>query len=142
MQFPTDPNNDIYGEPITWLKTTNALNKFYTNGFTLAGPVVGSTYVHAQGIGWTAGTLERGEGNLPVPRTNQVAVGNNHSLTIVSQDNATLSLNPSGLLTGSFIHSNIRRTLLRGVFLQKPQFGGGFFLGTTESGYFTLQANP
>jgi hypothetical protein len=143
MQFPIDPNNDIYGEPITWLKTTNAPNKFYTNGFALAGPVVGSTYVHLQGIGWMAGMLERGEGNLTVPRTNQVAIGNNNSFTIISPDNATLSLNPSGLLNGSFIHPNTaRRTSLRGVFLQKPQFGGGFFLGSTESGYFMLQANP
>ena len=143
MQFPTDTNNDIYGDPLTWLKTTNAPNRFYTNGFALTGPVIGSTQVTPRPLGWTTGSIELGEGNLTLPRTNQVTVGSRNRLSINSANQVKLSVTSSGSLGGRFTHPETGQSIsLKGVYLQKPQFGAGFFLGTNESGFFILQANP
>ncbi len=61
---------------------------------------------------------------VALPNTNKLA------LTLTSS---------SGLLGGSFVHPDtLKKSTLKGVVLQKQQIGGGYFLGTNQSGTLSL----
>jgi len=47
----------------------------------------------------------------------------------------------SGLISGSFLDGATPRTF-NGVIFEKQNFGGGFFLGVSESGPWTLEEGP
>ncbi|MEO5804821.1 MAG: delta-60 repeat domain-containing protein [Verrucomicrobiota bacterium] len=148
LTFTNEPDSDLRGENVAWTKLPGATPKFYANGFSLVGTVVGSLYVPPSSgsppVDWTSGSVAFAGGNLAGSLSNAVALGANNKFVITSTNKTVVNLvNSSGLLNGSFIHPNTgKRTAFKGALLQKQQLGSGVFLGTNESGYFILQAMP
>ena len=80
--------------------------------------------------------------NLSSPLTNEVTLSALNKITVTSTNTnklvLTLSL-PTGLLNGSFLNPDTKKTSpIKGVVLQKQNTGGGFFLGTNQSGAVSL----
>jgi hypothetical protein len=82
------------------------------------------------------------QGNLTAPLTNVVSLSTANKFTVAlpNVDKLALTLAPaSGLIAGSFVHPDtLKKSSLKGVILQKQQIGGGFFLGTNQSGTISL----
>ena len=95
----------------------------------------------------TAGNalLTLGDGNLTGVLSNLVTASDN-TVTVLSGDitNLTLKLTPkTGLFGGSFLHPVTGRTAkFKGAVLQIQNFGSGYFLGTNQAGYVTLEPAP
>jgi hypothetical protein len=88
------------------------------------------------------------EGNLPFTITNQITLASNNTITVphtaANTNGLTLKITPNtGLITGSFQNpANPKQTItLNGVLLQNQTNAQGYFLGTNQSGAFTL-INP
>jgi hypothetical protein len=84
-------------------------------------------------------------GNLAAPFANNISVGPGDRITNRSPNRLTLTLTkPTGLFAGSATVPNSTRLLsFKGAWLQKPNVGGGFFLGTNQSGQVSIQPqNP
>jgi uncharacterized delta-60 repeat protein len=145
LTFTNEPDTDLRGESVSWIKLPGVRGKFYTNGFSLAGPVIGSLYAApprgSLPITWTSGNIEFNGGNLTESITNVVTSGSRNKLVVASSNKTMIAIaNSSGLLNGSFVPPNTRRrTALKGALLQKQQFSAGTFLGATQSGNFILQ---
>jgi len=81
-------------------------------------------------------------GNLASRATNDVLLSLFNKLTFTSTNanklRLTLSL-PTGLLAGKFINpQTLRPSPIKGALLPKQNAGGGFFLGTNQSGALYL----
>jgi hypothetical protein len=141
-------DNDLRSENVTWARLPRSTDRFYPNGFTNSGTVIGSLYSPpSRGIpvlNATSGLLEFNDGNLASPLTNTFVLHTNNKFMVASTNRTTLQMNTSnGLLRGRFVHPDTRKmTFLRGAILQKPMFGAGFFRGTNQIGAWVLQANP
>ncbi len=147
LTFADEPGTDVRGDSVIWVESPSATRKLYTNGFSVAGPVVGSLYsvppVATPWLNWDFGSLELSGGNLSTPQTNAVTRSPDNNLIVDSTNRTSLHIiRPRGLLRGSFIHPESGQpAALRGALLQKQQFGAGFFRGSNESGSFVLQSN-
>lgn len=151
LSFINELDSDIRGENVTWAKLPSALDRFYPNGFTNSGTVIGSLYSPPL-RGMTifnspnpvSGSLEISGGNLSAPITNTFLLSTNNKLTVTSTNKTTLSISSSsGLLKGSFTHPDTRKAAsIKGAILQKSMWGGGVFLGTNQSGSLLLQPDP
>jgi hypothetical protein len=75
---------------------------------------------------------------LTGPATNEVFLSTLNKITVTSTNTTKLALavtSSSGLLSGSFVHpQTLKKSTIKGVVLQKQDLGGGFFLGTNQSG--------
>ncbi len=144
VTFTNEPANDVRGD-LTWAKIPGAAGKFYTNGFTIFGPLIGSQYMTPPRgtpvLNWTNGSIELSGGNLAAPLTNEITVATNNKVTVTSTNRTTLSITAaSGLLRGSFINPGTgRSSSIKGALLQKQQWGGGVFLGTNQTGLLMVQ---
>jgi hypothetical protein len=144
---------------LAWMKSPvpAAKDKFYTNGFAAFVTLTGAPYApptnKAPAIAWTQGTAMLQDGNLGTPLSfpvqwvnNKLVVPNN-----TNQFNFTLT-SASGLITGSFRHPDLRKTVsLKGYLVRWPKaeclseaddFIGGWFLGANRSGSFQLLPLP
>jgi hypothetical protein len=88
-------------------------------------------------------------GNLPFDITNGVTIAASDKVTLTNSVDETNKLvltitKTTGLVSGSFVNpSNSKQTIkVNGVILQKPGQTNvqGYFLGTNQSGTFTLDA--
>lgn len=145
---------------LAWIKnpSTAIKNNLNTNGFAAFVTLTGAPYLPPANkaispIQWTQGITHLQDGDLSSPvafpvqwATNKLVVPNNTNRFI-------FALNPTtGLITGSFRHLDLKRTVaFRGCLIQWPKadclslvddFIGGWFLGQTESGSFLLVPSP
>jgi len=137
-------NNDTNDTPglLLWTKKETAGGKIYLAGFTNETLALGSRYVApangAAALDWTNGLLLIEQGNLTVPMTNIIALSSANKFTVTSTNTSKLTLSlttASGLLNGAFVHPDtLKKSSIKGVVLQKQNVGGGFFLGTNQSG--------
>lgn len=131
---------------LLWTKKETSGGKTYLAGFTNESLILGSRYVApAKGVsalGWSDGVASLDQGNLSATVTSDISLSsaNKFSVPLPNTDKFALTLSPtSGLLGGSFMHPNTaKKSALKGVILQKQQIGGGYFLGTDQSGKVSL----
>jgi hypothetical protein len=137
LTFSNEANSDITGM-VDWFKLTQAKAKFYRAGFTnLMMEAAGSSYLFTNGVPVLdlPGQVWLANGNLAGSFTNQIALD---SANKVTSPNATLKMavtTASGLFKGSVANPVTGKAIsFNGVVLQKQNFGGGFFLGTNQTG--------
>jgi hypothetical protein len=124
---------------LNWLRPPSSKPNVYANGFRLESVAMGSTFspistgrVFSQD---TARVVLSG-GNLAVALTNLVDLSPNGRVTYHGQNKLTLTVrSASGLLSGKFKPADAAEPIpFRGVLLQRQSYGGGFFLGPSQSG--------
>ncbi len=140
--------SDLSGT-LTWSKPAILSSKFYPNGFTNQVTLLGSAYtVPARGapalvVSNAACNLliAAGDGNLGSFQSNTVTL----NAKIVSCTNAVkLAIVPNtGLFSGSFVDPATRKsTTFKGALFQRQNNGAGFFSGTNQTGFVTLDPVP
>lgn len=136
------PTNDVIG-PVLWTKPSGVKGPLHCAGFTNELESMGSRYVApASGtrvLDFTSAGLVLGGGNLPATLTNAVILSVQNKVTAEVPNTQKLSLTlsvSSGSFKGSFVHPQTRKpSAIKGVLLQKQNFGAGFFPGTNQSGH-------
>jgi hypothetical protein len=131
---------------LLWTKMGTAGGINYLTGFTNETLALGSRYVTpANGVAamvWSNGMAVLEHGNLTTPLTNSLTLSAVNKFTITSTNTSKLALSlttSSGLLSGSFVHPDtFKKSTIKGVVLQKQALGGGFFLGTNQSGSLVI----
>jgi hypothetical protein len=151
LQFASDnPPFDVLGDSLVWIKApaTTAAEKHYPNGFTVARELVGSKYrpptAGQNVLNWTNGVAEFGGGNLGIVVSNQVQWVNNRLTVLENSHQVSLTVTlTSGLCSGTFLHPETGNMVrFKGALLQNPGWGGGWFQGTNQGGYFWLGPLP
>jgi hypothetical protein len=108
--------------------------------------VLGSRYQppgrNERALDLASGVAIREGGGLPEPATNGIALDRSNRFAVEppNPDQLELSLKTSTGLFEGRIRSPVtgRAVVVKGVVLQKPGVGGGFFLGPNETGSFYL----
>jgi hypothetical protein len=145
VDFTNTASSDLSGN-LTWIKQPIAHVASYAAGFGLTPVLEGSHFVagtaKAPLLDFSTGILELTEGDLPAGITNYFTVGPNEKLT--TGDRVTLSFSAaSGLFTGTSPNPQVGHELLsfRGMFLDKQNYGFGYFINSEFSGavYFGPQ---
>jgi hypothetical protein len=140
--------NDVGGQ-LLWTKGRGVTGPYYTSGFTREVITLGSYYTNRPAgtppITLNDGRVRLGEGNLQTPLTNEVVLTALNKIRVTSTNTNKLALTltvATGQFNGSFVNPDTKRvSLIKGVLLQKQNVGGGFFLGTNQSGTVYL-GNP
>ncbi len=150
-------NGTFVASPLHWIKQPVVTDPYYPEGFTddafssidQAKRFVAARYLApgrgTNAVNWTEGNMLIDGGNLAATLSHQVTVALNR-FTVMGDnlDQLTLKLTPgTGLLNGTFLHpSTGRKVKFKGALLQSSptdgSLGGGWFLGTSESGYIRL----
>ncbi len=146
MNFST---NTLMSNLVAWIKPVIATNQLYPDGFAGLKVLYGSKYnPPASGqtlLNWTNGLVCIGAGNLAPPLTNRVQLNSNTVRALDGNGNRlslTLALT-NGLFTGSFQHPvTLKTNTFKGAILQGPGWGGGWFRGTNQTGYISLDPEP
>ena len=148
VAFTDKISSSLEGE-LNWIKGGSFTSGFYPKGFTNEISVTGSIYQapinQTWGLNFGTGQVGLERGNIGAFLFHNVTIGPNH--VVVASDGPINGLNlkctlASGLLKGSFIHpATGKKTPINGVILQKQNNARGFFLGTNESGAFSLEGN-
>jgi len=150
-------NGSFSASPVHWFKQPNESDAYYPDGFDDAAfaasddpkLLVAARYRPpgrgTNAVNWTEGVTLIDGGNLTSTISNQVSVAlNKFTVTGGSSNQLTLKLaTGTGLLDGSFLHPVTgRKTKFKGAILQlsspEKTVGGGWFLGTSESGFISL----
>jgi hypothetical protein len=131
-------SNGVISGTVDWFKPTGAVGKLYPAGFTNVTEAAGSSYVFTSGVpvlDFSTGQLWLANGNLAGSFTNQIALD---SASKVTSTNATLKLTittSTGLFKGTIANPATGSSIkINGVVLQRQNFGGGFFTGTSQAG--------
>jgi hypothetical protein len=137
LTFTNLATNDIDGL-VTWIKLPQSSAKYYKDGFTNAMELIASRYVFTNGVpvlNMSTGQVWLANGNLAESFTNQVILATNNKVTGIGTNKLSLNITTSsGLFNGSVTPPGGKVISIHGVVLQKQQYGGGFFLGTNQSG--------
>jgi uncharacterized repeat protein (TIGR03803 family) len=141
---------NVIDAALDWLKPPVPTDRFYSGGFTTQVSLTGARYVTPKHggpsvVGTNVVTL--GGGNLASNLVKTVVVDAFGNVTVLTpgSDNLAMFVVPtSGLFGGNFINTAINKVpvLFNGQLVQTNSFGGGFFLGTNESGFVTIEPTP
>jgi hypothetical protein len=130
-------SNGVIGGTVDWFKPSGGT--LYPAGFIIRDTqVAGSVYQFTSGVpvlDFTSGQLWLANGNLTGSFTNEITLD---SASKATSTNATLKMAIS-TATGSFKGTVAdpaggKSISFTGVVLQKQNFGGGFFVGTNQTG--------
>ena len=135
LTFTNLATNDIDGT-VNWIKLPQSSVQFYRGGFTNETGVIASRYVftnHVPVLNFSTGQVWFANGNLAASFTNQVVLGTNNKVTSTNKLSLSIATG-SGLFTGRVTPPGGKAIAIGGVVLQKQEFGGGYFLGTNQSG--------
>jgi len=127
------------GGLVSWARPAGRSPKVHTNGFALDSMLVGSFY-RAPGtntlFGLTNAVVVFSGGNLNESFTNDVALAAKARVTDPGTNKLKLTLSQkTGRFTGSVRPPGVRKAIsFKGAILQKQGYGGGYFLGTNQSG--------
>ncbi len=128
-------------------KTPLSSQAFYPNGFATEMELLGSSYTApargCRAFDLTTGSLVLQSGNLSGPLNANLTLSTNNVFMFTTPNPQLLKLTLStgtGLLKGSFANpaNSNKFTTLSGTILQDRDIGGGFFLGTNQSGSLDL----
>lgn len=141
------PLDDFHGD-LNWSKPPLPASKYYTNGFTTnLVEIVGSRYTAPvttnKILSMTDGVLALVGGNLSTNYTNNFKLGVSSKTTNRGPNSMTLTFTTSsGLFKGSLTPTNVagaKAIAFAGAVMQKATNGGGFYLGTNQSGAVRFQ---
>ncbi len=136
LTFTNQATNDITGL-VDWIKLPKPGAKLYPAGFTNSTEVLGSRYVFTNGIpvlNLSTGQVWLANGNLTQSFTNQIVLGANNKVTGTNKLSLAIT-SASGLFKGTVPNPVSGKSVsFQGIILEKQNFGGGFFLGTNQSG--------
>jgi YD repeat-containing protein len=149
VTFGTEPGVSDFSATLDWLKPATT-GPIYPAAFTTELDLLGSHYVRpAKGHRVIELANESPNARVTASGGNSAAIDKFVTLDIRNKivvaapgaDALKLSVSTAaGLLKGSFIAGKPRK--LQGVIFQEQNRGAGFFLGTSESGVFELNAEP
>ena len=140
MGWFTLTNNSVTGN-LSWIKT-GWTNGVYPTGFTNVVGILASHYqappLAMRALSVTSGTFTLQGGNLPVSINRSFLLATNNLITLSPvADGLRVSLAAkSGLWKGTFINpaNTNKPTIISGAILQDQNFGGGYFIGTNQTG--------
>jgi hypothetical protein len=143
VTFTNDTFSDFSGLA-NWFKQTQPRTKYYRAGFTNETTLLGSRYTPPSAtnrvLNFTDGLIAFTDGNLAENFANQVLLIPNGKVVNLGTNKLSVSLSkPSGLFRGTVIPPGATRSLtFRGAVIQKQNRGGGFIMGTNETGQVTF----
>jgi glucose/arabinose dehydrogenase len=132
------------GGLVSWSRPPGPKPKVHTNGFALDSMLIGSAY-RAPGadtlFGATSAIVILSQGGLEQSVTNIVTLAPGGRVIDAGTNKLALKLTQkSGAFTGKLTLPGARKaTAFKGAILQKHGYGGGFFLGTNQSGRVELR---
>lgn len=135
----TNSDQTDLGGRVSWSRPPGPRPKVHTNGFALDSMLVGSFY-RAPGtntiFGLANAVVLLSDGNLNESFTNDVTLAPKAKVTDGGTNKLKLTLTQkTGRFTGSVKPPGIKKTVtFKGTILQKQGYGGGYFLGTNQSG--------
>ncbi len=144
MTFSNLAASDITG-PVNWFKLPQAKAKFYPQGFVNSVTAIGSLFTNASPVlNFNLSTVAVYGDPLADGITNQIFLGASNRVTNNSPNALTLTITTkNGTFKGSVVDPNSSKPVaFTGALLQKQNFGGGFFLGTSESGNVIFGTEP
>jgi hypothetical protein len=134
---------------VDWFRPAMPASSYFPDGFTTNVTLKGERFVSIMNGGPNpAGqrVITLGGGNLLSNIVKAAAVDAAGDVTISSpgSENLQLQIQPTtGQFSGSFMHPLLNTTIsLKGVVLQLDGAGGGYFLGTNESGFVVFEPAP
>jgi hypothetical protein len=128
---------------VNWVRPAQA-SVYYRTGFVSQTEVAGSRYTapveDQRVLNFSTGQVWLANGNLPRSVTNQIRLAENNVVRNLGTNRLSLTLSlSSGTFSGTIMAPGASRTInLNGVVLQKQNRGGGFFLGTNQTGQIYL----
>lgn len=141
VTFANGPATDLDGI-VSWIKPGQPGAALYPDGFTSEAALLGSRYTKPQPPGGRVLELTNtlvlfAGGNLAQSYTNDVVLEAGSKVTNQGPLPLTVSFTPaSGLYRGTFMPPDAAKAIaFKGVVLQKGNYGSGYFLGTSESGW-------
>jgi hypothetical protein len=143
----TFATNSTLDATVDWFRPSMLVSNFYLSllGSKYVVPAAGEPMLELTNTTGNA-LLTLGDGNLTGVLSNLVTVASNNTVTVLSGDvtNLTLKFTPkTGLFSGGFRHpATGKTTKFQAAVLQLQNFGAGYFLGTNESGYVTIEPVP
>jgi len=146
----TIASNNTLTAMVDWFKPATPTDHFYPAGFTTAAGMTGAIYVSPTAGGPSiagSGTLTLGGGNLSGNIVKSVVIDAQGKVTVSPSgpDKLTMKIQPTtGQLSGSFVNPAIGNKSIKfnGLLLQSDKSSAGFFLGTSQSGFVTLEPSP
>jgi len=127
------------GGATSWSRPAGPAPKVHTNGFAVYPMAIGSGF-RALGTNKifeaTTARISFHAGNLATDFTNEVTLLPSGKISYSGTNKLTLTFVPtSGQFSGSVVPPGATKPVLfKGALLQKQGYGGGYFLGTNESG--------
>ena len=145
----TFDTNDTLEATVDWFLPSLPTSHYFPAGFTTNVTLLGQIYVSPTAGGPSpAGNrqITLGGGNLASNIVKTAVVGASGDVTVSTpnSENLQLKLQPAtGQFSGSFTHPSLNKTIsFKGVLLQLDNSGAGYFLGTSQSGYVTIEPTP
>jgi hypothetical protein len=137
------------GGTLAWFRPAGQKPSVYQGGFTnLAVPVTGSAYNSANQplLALTDGQVTLDGGNLAFPISNQISLASDNSIALTAAPENTNKLalkitKTTGVISGTFANPSSPKQNIKvnGVLLQNQTSAAGYFLGSSQSGAFTLE---
>jgi hypothetical protein len=140
-------SSDVSGL-LLWTKPAGIYGALYPTGFVCEVTTTGSRYVAplagSRVINLSNAVVRLEGGNLAESSTHAVYLSESNKVTPFSPGTNLLTISlstSSGLISGSFIHpQSLKKSVIKGALLQRQNVGSGYFLGTNQSGSFSLGA--
>jgi len=130
-------SNGVIGGTLDWFKPAGS-GGLYPGGFTNITEAAGSSYVFTKGVpvlNFSTGILAVSNGNLSNSFIEGIALDSNSKVTSTNSSVKITITTSTGLFKGSVTDPVSSKTVsFNGVVLQSQNLGGGFFLGTTQTG--------
>ena len=145
IAWVTLETNDTLTATMDWFKPALPTEQRYPAGFTTVVDLAGAKSVSPGDI---AGTWDvtLGGGNLVSNLTQTVNVDalGNVTVPMPNTESLTMKVAPAtGVLSGSFVHPvTLRKVKFGGQLLPSEMIGAGFFLGTDQAGFVTVEPSP
>jgi hypothetical protein len=145
MVFEPKSSTELTGV-YAWFRP-GSTSVYYPDGFQESGSISGSllppvaTPPVLQGDQAGIITVQLSGGGLTtaIDETGQPLPNGKIAWSTSNDMNLTLTVGPTGKLTGSFVDpATGKKRLLEGIWLPKLQLGGGFFLGDSSAGALSL----
>ncbi len=145
LTFTNAPASDINGW-LNWFRPVQPTVLQFTLGYSVMTDAIGSRYTPpANGnpiLNMATGTIAFSDGALTQSFTNQFQLNANNSVVNLSNNGLQLSFNTgNGTFSGNAQDPATGKWVsYKGIVLQKPDGGGGFFLNQNQSGEIYLEA--
>ncbi len=145
LVYSDDSSSDVGGS-LAWIKSPSAGGGLYPLGFTDQVTALGAKYQRPPSgesvFHLSAGIAALHGGDLTDDIIAEFALDDKNRLAVADPNNVALALKlnaGSGAFTGTFVDpvTHAKRKL-KGVVVPKANLGGGFFIGSSQSGRVTL----